>query len=81
MFDKIIMQASGRYEGIINRLEGQHKETLQLLERVSSPGYIDGIETIKDLFIGVMKGLTYLLTLKRVAVGLKGTVTHPILSK
>jgi hypothetical protein len=75
MFEKILLQASGQYEGITNRLEEQHKETLELLEMVSSPRYIDDIENIEHLFIAVMKGLSSLLyTLIRVTVGLKGTV-------
>ena len=60
MFEKILLQASGQYEGITNRLEEQHEKTLQLLESVSSSRYIDGIQKIEDLFIAVMKGLTHL---------------------
>ncbi len=75
MFEKILLQASGQYEGIVNRLEEQHRETLELLEMVSSPRYIDDIENIEHLFIAVMKGLSSLLyTLIRVTVGLKGIV-------
>jgi hypothetical protein len=86
MFEKILLQASGQYEGITNRLEEQHKETLELLEMVSSPRYIDDIENIEHLFIAVMKGLSSLLyALIRVMVGLKGIVapgvfvTHSII--
>ncbi len=75
MFEKILLQAFGQYEGIINRLEEQLKETLELLEMVSSPRYIDDIENIEHLFIAVMKGLSSLLyTLIRATVGLKGLV-------
>jgi hypothetical protein len=79
MLEKILLQASGQYEGIINRLEEQHKETLELLEMVSSPRYIDDIENIEHLFIAVMKGLSSLLyTLIRVTVGHKGTVAPDV---
>jgi hypothetical protein len=75
MFEKILLQASGQYEDMINRLEEQHKETLELLEMVSSPRYIDDIENIEHLFIAVMKGLSSLLyTLIRVTVVHKGIV-------
>ncbi len=57
---EILLQASGQYENITNILEEQRK-IHPLLEMVSGPRYIEGIEKIEDLFIAVMKGLTFLL--------------------
>jgi hypothetical protein len=60
MFAEILLQASAQFENITNILEEQHK-IHPLLEMVSGPRYIEGIEKIEDLFIAVMKGLTFLL--------------------
>jgi hypothetical protein len=60
MFAEILLQASAQFENITNTLEEQHK-IHPLLEMVSGPRYIEGIEKIEDLFIAVMKGLTFLL--------------------
>jgi len=60
MFAEILLQASVQFENITNTLEEQHK-IHPLLEMVSGPRYIEGIEKIEDLFIAVMKGLTFLL--------------------
>jgi hypothetical protein len=54
------LQASAQFENITNILEEQHK-IHPLLEMASGPRYIEGIEKIEDLFIAVMKGLTFLL--------------------
>ena len=60
MFAEILLQASAQFENITNILEEQQK-IHPLLEMVSGPRYIEGIEKIEDLFIAVMKGLSFLL--------------------